>query len=112
MLGIRPETTARPGSADTSAADSTARATASRGAASDSAYVLSGMVRGQDEIIGQGAIFDIPVRRGRIIAFPFNPLHRFLNHHEFPLVWNAIMHWNDRGGTERATTVSDGRGGS
>ncbi len=108
MLGIRPETAARPGAAETPAADSTARATATRGAVSDSAYVLSGMVRGQDEIIGQGAIFDIPVRRGRIIAFTFNPLHRFLNHHEFPLVWNAILHWNDRG-AERGAAVTDGR---
>jgi hypothetical protein len=65
-----------------------------RGAGSD--YVVSGMVRAENEIIGQGAIFDIPVRNGRVVAFTFDPLHRFLNHHEFPLVWNAIMNWNDR----------------
>ncbi len=59
------------------------------------AYVLSGMVRGQDAIVGQGAVFDVPVGRGRVVAFTFNPLHRFLNHHEFPMVWNAIMNWND-----------------
>jgi hypothetical protein len=23
-------------------------------------------------------------------------MHRFLNHHEFPLVWNALANWNDR----------------
>jgi hypothetical protein len=68
------------------------------------------MVRGQDEIVGQGAIFDIPVRRGRVIAFTFNPLHRFLNHHDFPMVWNAILHWNDRV-SARPAEVSDGRGG-
>ena len=68
------------------------------GAADENAYVVSGMVRGQDEIVGQGAIFDIPLRQGRVIAFTFDPLHRFLNHHEFPLVWNALMHWNDRTG--------------
>ncbi len=59
------------------------------------AYVLSGMVRGQDAIVGQGAVFDVPVGQGRVVAFTFNPLHRFLNHHEFPMVWNAIMNWND-----------------
>jgi hypothetical protein len=64
-------------------------------------YVVSGMVRGQEEIVGQGAIFDIPVRNGRVVAFTFDPLHRFLNHHEFPLVWNAIMNWNDRPGAAR-----------
>jgi len=36
------------------------------------------------------------VRSGRVIAFSFDPLHRFLNHHEFPLVWNALANWNDR----------------
>ncbi len=58
-------------------------------------YVLSGMVRGEAAIVGQGALFDIPVGRGRVIAFTFNPLHRFLNHHEFPMVWNALLNWND-----------------
>ncbi|HEX6534590.1 MAG TPA: M14 family zinc carboxypeptidase [Gemmatimonadaceae bacterium] len=61
----------------------------------DADYVVSGMVRGQDEIVGQGAIFDVPVRRGRVIAFTFDPLHRYLNHHEFPMVWNAVLNWND-----------------
>ncbi len=65
----------------------------------DSTYVVSGMVRGQDEIVGQGAIFDVPVGHGRVIAFTFNPLHRYLNHHDFPLVWNAIANWNDRPST-------------
>jgi hypothetical protein len=54
------------------------------------------MVRNEREIVGQGAIFDVPVRSGRVIAFTFDPLHRFLNHHEFPLVWNALANWNDR----------------
>jgi Zinc carboxypeptidase len=62
----------------------------------DSGYVVSGMVRNEREIVGQGAIFDVPVRAGRVIAFSFDPLHRFLNHHEFPLVWNALANWNDR----------------
>lgn len=59
-------------------------------------YVLSGMVRSEGVIVGQGAVFDVPVSKGRVIAFTFNPLHRFLNHHEFPMVWNAIANWNDR----------------
>ncbi|MGE5759192.1 MAG: peptidase, partial [Gemmatimonadota bacterium] len=64
--------------------------------AHDEAYVVSGMVRNEREIVGEGAIFDVPVRSGRVIAFSFDPLHRFLNHHEFPLVWNALANWNDR----------------
>jgi hypothetical protein len=53
------------------------------------------MVRNENVIVGQGAIFDLPVGEGRVIAYSFNPLHRFLNHHDFPLVWNALMSWND-----------------
>ncbi|HEX4560210.1 MAG TPA: hypothetical protein VH113_00145, partial [Gemmatimonadales bacterium] len=59
--------------------------------APDSAYVASGMVRNEGDILGQGAIFDVPVGKGRVIAFTFDALHRYLNHHEFPLVWNALL---------------------
>ncbi len=57
-------------------------------------YVLSGMVKNEDRIVGQGAIFDIPVKSGRVVAFTFNPLHRFLNHHDAPLLWNVLMNWD------------------
>ena len=60
-------------------------------------YVLSGMVRNEDVIVGQGAVFDVPLGRGRVIAFTFNPLHRYLNQHDFAMVWNAILNWNDLG---------------
>jgi hypothetical protein len=60
----------------------------------DLPYVLSGMVRNEQTIIGHGGIFNVPVGSGRVIAFTFDPLHRYLNHHDAPLVWNAIMHWD------------------
>jgi len=88
MLGI-PDTT-HPARPDTAAK----HASAAPGA--DSGYVVSGLVRGENEIVGQGAIFDLPLGAGRVVAFTFDPLHRFLNHHEFPLVWNALLNWNDR----------------
>jgi hypothetical protein len=72
--------------------DTAAPARADRGGAG-APYVVSGMVRAQEEIVGQGAIFDVPVGSGRVVAFTFDPLHRFLNHHEFPLVWNALLNW-------------------
>ncbi len=80
---------------DSAAQRPVAAAAAARSGSGSTEYVLSGMVRNQDQIIGQGAIFDVPVGRGRVIAFAFNPLHRYMNHHEFPLVWNSLMHWND-----------------
>ena len=81
---------------------------AGRGARSggDNSYVLSGMVRNENVIVGQGAIFDLPVGDGRVVAFSFNPLHRFLNHHEFPLVWNALMNWNDRVAMPASSTTA------
>jgi zinc carboxypeptidase len=57
-------------------------------------YVLSGMVKNENRIVGQGAIFDLPVGDGRVVAFTFNPLHRFLNHHDAPMLWNAILNWD------------------
>ncbi len=57
-------------------------------------YVLSGMVRNEQTIIGHGAIFNVPVGLGRVIAFTFDPLHRFLNLHDAPLVWNILINWD------------------
>ncbi len=60
-------------------------------------YVLSGMVRNEQTIIGHGGIFNVPQGSGRIIAFTFDPLHRYLNHHDAPLVWNVLINWNHLG---------------
>jgi hypothetical protein len=77
---------------DTARAESTpARATSTPA----DPYVLSGMVRNDDVIIGQAAIIDAPVGRGHVIAYTFNPLHRYLNQADFALVWNALLNWND-----------------
>jgi hypothetical protein len=57
-------------------------------------YVLSGMVRNEQTIIGHGAIFNVPVGSGRVIAFTFDPLHRYLNLHDAPLVWNILINWD------------------
>jgi hypothetical protein len=56
-------------------------------------YVLSGMVRNEQTIIGHGAIFTVPVGAGRVVAFTFDPLHRYLNLHDAPLVWNILINW-------------------
>ncbi|HEX6066382.1 MAG TPA: hypothetical protein VFZ04_19250, partial [Longimicrobiales bacterium] len=94
MLGI-PRTPAPPSQPAASSAPS-----------SREPYVLSGMVRNEDQIVGQGAVFDVPLGKGHVIAFTFNPLHRFLNHHEFPLVFNALMHWNALPGTRAPTRAA------
>ena len=57
-------------------------------------YLLSGMVRNEQTIIGHGGIFNVPVGAGQVVAFTFDPLHRYLNHHDAPMLWNAILNWN------------------
>lgn len=62
--------------------------------AKDMPYVLSGMVRNEDKILGHGAVFAVPVGKGNVVAFTFDPLHRYLNHHDAPMVWNALINWD------------------
>ncbi|MFD2203330.1 M14 family zinc carboxypeptidase [Shivajiella indica] len=57
-------------------------------------YVIAGMVRNEQEIIGHGSVFNLPVGRGNVLAFTFDPLHRYLNHHDAPMVWNALINWD------------------
>jgi len=61
--------------------------------------VISGGIKGASEIEGKPAILDIPTGKGRIIAFDFDPMHRYLTLSDFRLVWNAILNWNDLGPT-------------
>ncbi|HEV7506641.1 MAG TPA: M14 family zinc carboxypeptidase [Thermoanaerobaculia bacterium] len=63
--------------------------------AQDNRLVLSGFVRGEDAINGKPAILDLPVGKGRVILFAFNPLHRYLNIADFRFVWNVLLNWND-----------------
>ncbi len=57
--------------------------------------VVSGGVKGGGELEGKPAILDIPVGKGRVVAFDFDPIHRYLTLADFRLVWNAVLNWND-----------------
>jgi hypothetical protein len=61
----------------------------------DSPLVVSGGIKGGDELQGKPAILDIPVGTGRVVAFNFDPIHRTLTRSDFRLLWNAILNWND-----------------
>ena len=41
--------------------------------------VVSGQAWGEENLIGRPAILDMPVGKGRVVAFNFNPLHRDMN---------------------------------
>ena len=56
---------------------------------------ISGLVKSEDDLSTKPAILDIPAGKGRVVLFAFNPLHRFLNHSDFRLVYNVILNHND-----------------
>jgi hypothetical protein len=57
--------------------------------------VLSGLMRGANEIRGRPAILDVPVGDGRVIMFATNPCYRWQNFGEFNMLFNTVMHFND-----------------
>ncbi|MGB7297518.1 MAG: M14 family zinc carboxypeptidase [Candidatus Aminicenantales bacterium] len=63
------------------------------GAAKIPAMLVSGGIKGEDVLEGRPAILDIPVGRGRVLAYNFNPIHRELNHSDYRLLWNALLNW-------------------
>jgi hypothetical protein len=57
--------------------------------------VVSGGIKGADEVEGKPAILDIPTGQGRVVAFDFDPIHRYLTLSDFRLVWNVLLNWDD-----------------
>jgi Zinc carboxypeptidase len=62
------------------------------------AAVLSGLMRGADEIRERPVAVDVPggfTGKGRVILFANNPIYRWQNHGEFNMVFNTLLNWND-----------------
>ncbi len=57
--------------------------------------VLSGLMRGANEVTNRPAIVDVPTGQGRVLLFAGNPCYRWQNHGEFNLLFNAVLHFND-----------------
>jgi Zinc carboxypeptidase len=55
--------------------------------------VVSGQAWGEENLIGRPAILDMPVGKGHVVAFNFNPMHRDMNRGDQRLLWNAILNW-------------------
>jgi hypothetical protein len=55
--------------------------------------VVSGQAWGEANLIGRPAILDMPVGRGHVVAFNFNPLYRDLNRGDHRMLWNTIINW-------------------
>ncbi len=61
----------------------------------EQSLVVSGGMKGAEEIEGRPAVLDVPVGKGRVVAFNFDPIHRLMTRSDFRLVWNLILNWND-----------------
>jgi hypothetical protein len=76
--------------------------------------VLSGLMRGADEIAGRPFAIDVAggyTGKGRVVLFSNNPIYRWQNHAEFNMVFNAMMNWNDLAAAQAApsrTTTTPG----
>jgi hypothetical protein len=57
--------------------------------------VLSGLMKGANEIKNRPAIVDVPVGKGRVLLFATNPCYRWQNLGEFRMLFNAILNYND-----------------
>jgi len=55
--------------------------------------VVSGGMKGEEDLEGHAAILDLPAGRGRVIAFNFNPMHRDLNRSDYRFLWNVLLNW-------------------
>jgi hypothetical protein len=59
----------------------------------DGSLVVSGGARGESELAGRPAVFDLAAGHGRVVAFNFNPAHRDLNRSDHRLLWNVLLNW-------------------
>jgi hypothetical protein len=59
------------------------------------ASVLSGVMRGADQIRNRPMIVDAPSGKGHVLLFATNPIYRWQTFGEHAMVFNALMFWND-----------------
>ena len=56
----------------------------------------SGWLRGEDLMVGRGAVVTIETNRGKVVLFGIRPQHRGQTHATFPLLFNAL-YWAAEG---------------
>ncbi|GAB4527166.1 MAG: M14 family metallopeptidase [Parvularculaceae bacterium] len=62
----------------------------------DKRLVLSGgIISGANRLDGAPAIVTKPVGDGQAVLYAWNPMHRYVNHHDHAFLYNALAFWND-----------------
>ena len=59
------------------------------------ASVMSGLMKGANEIRNNPAIVDVPVGQGQVLLFTTNPCYRWQNVGEFRMLFNVLMNYDD-----------------
>ncbi len=57
--------------------------------------LLSGMMRGEQELAGKPMIIDVPAGKGHVVLFANRPFWRYETAGSHGFVWNTLLHWND-----------------
>ncbi|MDB6046657.1 MAG: peptidase [Gammaproteobacteria bacterium] len=57
--------------------------------------VLSGVMRGAEEVKDRPAIIDMPVGAGQVVMFATNPVYRWQNLGEFRMLYNALFNYKN-----------------
>ena len=73
------------------------------------ASVLSGLMKGADEIRQRPFAIDVPggySGKGRVVLFANNPIYRWQNHGEFNMVFNTVLNWNDLAAAGRPASAT------
>ena len=70
-------------------------------------HVLSGLMRGANEIRNRPAIVDQASGKGRVILFAGNPCYRWQNFGEFNMLFNTVLNFNDLSGARPSPAPSD-----
>ena len=62
------------------------------------ASVISGFMKGAEEVKNRPAIINMGVGRGRVLMFATNPVWRWQNLGEYRMLYNAMLNWRQLGG--------------
>ncbi len=58
-----------------------------------SPIIISGGGKNPEALEGRPAILDVPIGKGSVLAFNFNPMHRDMNRVDHRYLWNGILNW-------------------
>jgi hypothetical protein len=74
--------------------------------------LVSGMLSFGSELAGKAAVVDVPVGRGHVVMFANNPMWRHETHGSFPMLFNAILNYDNLGVGRTETGTGARPGGS